>query len=181
MPAILSKEAAEKWLDPNGTVDAALTSLVPDVESLEWYPVSTKVNKTEYDAPDCSQKIEVIEEKDLYNWFHKKEEGVPMDITTKPHNVKDEVFNPIPVKQEPVDSNLKSLDSLQTASSEKHESTASMPLLEDEDDDEYWIQAAEIIDKEILQQAPSTPTKLKRPFLQDADSSPKRSRSTAEL
>lgn len=54
MPAILSREHYDVWLDPNKFDKAKLFSLlVPyDPSEMEWYTVSKKVNTPSYNSPD---------------------------------------------------------------------------------------------------------------------------------
>jgi putative SOS response-associated peptidase YedK len=55
MPAILSPEDLDAWLDPAPKPAAELTPLLlpsPD-DSLEAYPVSSRVNTPDNDDPDC--------------------------------------------------------------------------------------------------------------------------------
>ena len=59
MPAILKPEDYDLWLDP-GITDAAIVSdcLKPfDARLMKKYAVSTRVNRTENDDPECAQEV----------------------------------------------------------------------------------------------------------------------------
>lgn len=54
MPAILRKEHFEAWLSPSSRDAATLLALLGDASpALVAIPVSSRVNKPDYDAPDC--------------------------------------------------------------------------------------------------------------------------------
>lgn len=55
VPVILeTDEAIARWLNPNTTQEEALEMLhPPSDQALAWYPVSTTVNSTRNDTPEC--------------------------------------------------------------------------------------------------------------------------------
>ena len=60
MPAILSREHHDEWLDPARRDPAALRELLSNRSpSLVATPVGTRVNKPGYDAPDCIERVPV--------------------------------------------------------------------------------------------------------------------------
>jgi putative SOS response-associated peptidase YedK len=57
MPAILSPEEAERWLDPDASPKALLRSLHPfQGPGLTAYRVSKQVNNVRHNAPDCIEE-----------------------------------------------------------------------------------------------------------------------------
>jgi putative SOS response-associated peptidase YedK len=57
MPAILSCEAEDTWLDANVKDNATLLKILqpyPD-EGVDYYPVSTLVNSAKIDSAECIQ------------------------------------------------------------------------------------------------------------------------------
>jgi len=60
MPAIISKEHYDLWLDPNKfDKEKLLSLLVPyDPSAMEWYPVTNKVNSPSNNSPDNIVPIE---------------------------------------------------------------------------------------------------------------------------
>jgi putative SOS response-associated peptidase YedK len=61
MPAILSAEAYDLWLDP-GVTDATrdIDCLKPfDARLMKKYPVSTRVNRPENDDPECAREVSI--------------------------------------------------------------------------------------------------------------------------
>lgn len=60
MPAILSKENQNEWLAPGLREPSSLRGLLANPSpSLVATPVGTKVNKADYDAPDCIEPVQV--------------------------------------------------------------------------------------------------------------------------
>jgi putative SOS response-associated peptidase YedK len=59
MPAILAPSAYAAWLDPAAHDAAALTALLRPLEdgALAVHPVSTRVNRVEFDDPDCARPV----------------------------------------------------------------------------------------------------------------------------
>jgi len=59
MPAILPPEAYDAWLDPKQEDVEFLKGLLKpaDASAMEAYAVSRRVNKAEYDQPDCVQPV----------------------------------------------------------------------------------------------------------------------------
>ncbi len=58
MPAILSLDAARKWLDPETPVKRCLELLGPcEDEDFDFYEVSTFVNSPANDSPECIERI----------------------------------------------------------------------------------------------------------------------------
>lgn len=60
MPAILSPQSYDAWLDPQNSRAADLVSLLRrpyPSEELECYPVSRRVNRAEYDGPECVRPL----------------------------------------------------------------------------------------------------------------------------
>jgi putative SOS response-associated peptidase YedK len=57
MPAILSLEAEDTWLDANVKDNGTLLSILQPYsdEDMEFYPVSTLVNSARIDSPECAQ------------------------------------------------------------------------------------------------------------------------------
>lgn len=60
MPVILRERDFERWLDREYTDTATLSELlVPyTARAMELYPVSTKMNSSRYDGPDCLAPVE---------------------------------------------------------------------------------------------------------------------------
>jgi putative SOS response-associated peptidase YedK len=61
MPAILTPESYDLWLDP-GITDPSrvIECLTPfDARLMKKYPVSTRVNRAENDDPECAQEIQL--------------------------------------------------------------------------------------------------------------------------
>jgi putative SOS response-associated peptidase YedK len=63
MPVILRPEDYERWVDPEIKDPNLLKPLLPPYPSEELVaePVSPKVNKATYDAPDCVEVVSVGE------------------------------------------------------------------------------------------------------------------------
>jgi putative SOS response-associated peptidase YedK len=60
MPAILSREHQQEWLDPGRHEAMSLRGLLAmPSPPLVATPVGTRVNKPEYDAPDCIEPVEL--------------------------------------------------------------------------------------------------------------------------
>jgi putative SOS response-associated peptidase YedK len=61
MPVVLAPEVHEEWLDPdNHDVEALSRLLVPAPDdALQWYPVSTAVNKPANNSPDLLEPVSV--------------------------------------------------------------------------------------------------------------------------
>nr|KAJ3422566.1 hypothetical protein HK105_007492 [Polyrhizophydium stewartii] len=68
MPALLTtEEARSKWLDPAARWSDALAALlVPDDSQLEWFPVTTKMNKLSFDGPECIRRRTLSKPLDSY-------------------------------------------------------------------------------------------------------------------
>jgi putative SOS response-associated peptidase YedK len=66
MPVILHPRDYDLWLDPEIKDPNLLKPLLPPYPSEDMVvePVSSKVNRASYDAPDC---VEVVPAKDLLN------------------------------------------------------------------------------------------------------------------
>jgi putative SOS response-associated peptidase YedK len=56
MPAILSPEDYDLWLDPNFTRSDSLQAMLKPypAEAMQVYPVSSKVNSPKNDSPECN-------------------------------------------------------------------------------------------------------------------------------
>jgi putative SOS response-associated peptidase YedK len=60
MPAILSREHQDEWLDPGRREPTSLRGLLSmPSPQLVAIPVGTRVNKADYDAPDCIEPVQV--------------------------------------------------------------------------------------------------------------------------
>lgn len=60
MPAILeTEEAVSKWLDIKNISWKQSLDLLVQTDCLEWYPVSTVVNKVRNNTEDCMKKIDI--------------------------------------------------------------------------------------------------------------------------
>ena len=61
MPAILKPEDYDLWLDPGMTNVALLADCFKpfDPRLMKKYPVSTRVNRTENDDPECAQEVPI--------------------------------------------------------------------------------------------------------------------------
>jgi putative SOS response-associated peptidase YedK len=60
MPAILSREHQDEWLDPGRREPTSLRGLLSmPSPHLVAIPVGTRVNKADYDAPDCIEPVQV--------------------------------------------------------------------------------------------------------------------------
>lgn len=58
MPVILTRSGEEAWLDPGMPVDALLLLLkTPQMEGISLYPVSTLVNATSNNSPECLSPV----------------------------------------------------------------------------------------------------------------------------
>ncbi|NJL45681.1 MAG: SOS response-associated peptidase [Leptolyngbyaceae cyanobacterium SM2_3_12] len=60
MPVILPPEDYDPWLDPNYDEPQVLQSMLRpyEADAMDYYPVSTVVNKPQHDSPDCIQPLE---------------------------------------------------------------------------------------------------------------------------
>ena len=61
MPVILRQEAYELWLDPGVTNPTLVAECLKPFHSglMKKYPVSTRVNRTENDGPDCALEVPI--------------------------------------------------------------------------------------------------------------------------
>ena len=61
-PMILDEETARAWLNPDedGEVVLSLVRKTCEEPSLQWHPVSNKINKAEYQGSDCSMHIDEV-------------------------------------------------------------------------------------------------------------------------
>jgi len=60
MPVILNPELYAQWLDPeNQDTDMLQDLLITDTSDLEYYPVSTAVNKPKNNGPDLIEKLPI--------------------------------------------------------------------------------------------------------------------------
>jgi putative SOS response-associated peptidase YedK len=59
MPVILQEKDYDLWLDPNVKDPKLLKPLLQSYpsEKMKSHPVSTRVNKADYDAPDCVERV----------------------------------------------------------------------------------------------------------------------------
>jgi putative SOS response-associated peptidase YedK len=61
MPVILRKDDYELWLDPGMTNGTLVAECLKPFHSglMNKYPVSTRVNRTENDGPDCALEVPI--------------------------------------------------------------------------------------------------------------------------
>jgi putative SOS response-associated peptidase YedK len=61
MPVILRREDYELWLDPAVTNPTFVAECLKPFHSglMKKYPVSTRVNRTENDGPDCALEVPI--------------------------------------------------------------------------------------------------------------------------
>eukprot|EP01127_Copromyxa_protea_P022728 TRINITY_DN830_c0_g1_i1.p1 TRINITY_DN830_c0_g1~~TRINITY_DN830_c0_g1_i1.p1 ORF type:complete len:306 (-),score=46.65 TRINITY_DN830_c0_g1_i1:28-945(-) len=78
MPAILTEDQMETWLEAKD-VQEAIATLRPFEGELEAYPVSNDVGKVANDAEYLTHKIEIKPTKDLRSFFFKKEGTTQLD------------------------------------------------------------------------------------------------------
>jgi putative SOS response-associated peptidase YedK len=57
MPVILDEQNYDRWLSPLSKPDLIQNLLRPYSEGMERYPVSSQVNRSTYDNPDCIQPL----------------------------------------------------------------------------------------------------------------------------
>ena len=69
MPAVLpTEEAAKTWLTSDDW-EACKRLLVPDNESLAWYPVTPRMGRSTYQETDCSKPIVLEKAKNIKSFF----------------------------------------------------------------------------------------------------------------
>jgi putative SOS response-associated peptidase YedK len=61
MPVILRQEDYELWLDPGVTDSALVAECLKPFHSglMKKYPVSTQVNRSENDGPECAREVPI--------------------------------------------------------------------------------------------------------------------------
>ena len=60
IPVALAREDEERWLDARADLDALQKLLRPlPLEALEMYPVSTHVNHSRSEGPECVRRVEI--------------------------------------------------------------------------------------------------------------------------
>ncbi|KAG5185249.1 DUF159-domain-containing protein, partial [Tribonema minus] len=59
MPAVISAEAARRWLHAGVDAASALSSIAPnDSADIVWHPVSKRMNSVKYQGEDCMEPVE---------------------------------------------------------------------------------------------------------------------------
>jgi len=138
MPAILTPNQIDTWLNPETSVEEALSLLKPYENNdtpLHWYPVSNNINNPKYNAPECLQEIEEA------------------PITIKESGVLEEEDN----KDDEYESYYEDMD---FTNAKKLAEEISKPLIKDEE--QFWCEAADL----LKDQLEGTPPK-RVPLLED--------------